>query len=243
MLRSTKQLLGDKLGTSDGEIGHVKDFYFDDQRWVIRYIVVDTALWLTGRLVLLSPHAFGNFHQDENCLLVNLTRQQIENSPAIDSHKPVSRQYEEQYYRYYGWPSYWEGTGIWGVSGFPVAPPPFLIPGLTQDGGILRDEGEDPHLRSTTALNGYHIHTSEGAMGHITDFIMDDKSWEIRHMVVKTGGWFSGKKIVISPKMIDRISYEESTVFVNVTMKTILEAPEYHVPPIEEALQDTRNFK
>jgi sporulation protein YlmC with PRC-barrel domain len=242
MLRSTKELIGYKLGTSDGEIGHVKDFYFDDQKWVVRYVVVDTASWLAGRLVLLSPHAFGSFQQDEDCLLVNLTRKQIENSPAIESHKPVSRQYEEQYYRYYGWPSYWEGNGIWGVSGFPVAPPPFLIPGLQQSGGILRDEGEDPHLRSTKALNGYHIHTSEGEIGHVTDFIMDDKSWEIRHIVVKTGGWFSGKEIIISPKIIDRISYEQSSVFVDVTMKTILEAPEYHVPPLGGALQAARNF-
>ena len=95
MLRSIRQLYGKKLAASDGHIGHVKDFYFNDQRWAIRYVVADTGSWLSDRLVLISPRAFGNLHQGGDCLLVNLTRQQIENSPAIESHEPVSRQYEE----------------------------------------------------------------------------------------------------------------------------------------------------
>jgi len=203
MLRSIRQLYGKKLGASDGEIGHVKDFYFNDQQWALRYVIADTGKWLLGRLVLISPHAFGNFHQEGDRLLVNLTRQQIENSPVIESHKPVSRQYEEEYNRYYAWPSW----------------------------------GGDPHLRSTQALSGYRnfrgyqIQTSDEAIGDVHDFIMDDKSWEIRHLVVETGHWFSRREIVISPKHIERISYEESKVFVKVTKESILGAPQYHVPP------------
>lgn len=104
MLQSIKQLSGKKLGASDGDIGHVKDFYFDDQTWAVRYVIADTGNWLPGRQVLISPYAFGGLHQAEKVLRVNLTRKQIENSPAIESHKPVSRQYEEEYHRYYGWP-------------------------------------------------------------------------------------------------------------------------------------------
>ena len=120
MLRSIRQLYGKTLRTSDADIGHVKDFYFNDQQWVVRYVIADTGTWLLGRLVLISPHAFGNFHQDGDRLLVNLTRQQIENSPAMESHKPVSRQYEEEYNRYYGWPSYWDGAGIVGREWFSI---------------------------------------------------------------------------------------------------------------------------
>ena len=76
----------------------MKDFYFDDQSWAVRYVVADTGSWLSGRQVLLSPHSFGNFHQAGKILTVNLTRKQIESSPVIESHKPVSRQYEEEYY-------------------------------------------------------------------------------------------------------------------------------------------------
>ena len=103
-----------KLGASDGDIGHVKDFYFDDQTWAVRYVIADTGNWLPGRQVLISPYAFGGLHQAGKVLRVNLPRKQIENSPAIESHKPVSRQYEEEYHRYYGWPDYWQGGGIVG---------------------------------------------------------------------------------------------------------------------------------
>ncbi|MFZ0505612.1 MAG: PRC-barrel domain-containing protein, partial [Chthoniobacterales bacterium] len=104
------------------------------------------------------------------------------------------------------------------------------------------NDRDDPHLQSTQALNGYHIQTDEGAIGHVTDFMMDDKTWEIRHLLVETGHWFSGKEIAISPKQIDRISYEESKVFVKVTKEAILESPEYHVPRLAAAYHDTRNF-
>jgi uncharacterized protein YrrD len=226
MLRSLRQLYGKKLGASDGDIGHVKDFYFNDQQWAIRYVIADTGSWLSGRLVLISPHAFENLHQDGDCLVVNLTRQQIENSPAIESHKPVSRQYVEEYYRV---------GETWGVGGFPEAPPaPHLMPS--------KQASDDLHLQSTQALSGYPIQTSEGAIGHVIDFIIDDKSWAICHLVVETGHWYSRKEIVISPKHIDRISYEEPKVFVNVTKEAILEAPQYHVSPLGEAYGDTRNF-
>lgn len=240
MLRSIRQLYGKRLGASDGDIGHVKDFYFSDQQWVVRYVIADTGSWLSGRLVLISPHAFGDIYQDGDRLRVNLTRQQIENSPAIESHKPVSQQYEEEYYQYYGWPSYWDGGGMWGSSGFPVAPPEHLMQSEHGNRDSRSHNDDDPHLRRTQALNGYHIQTSEETIGHVSDFVMDDKTWAIRHLLVETGHWYSGKEIVISPENIDRISYEESKVFVNVTQQAILEAKEYHAPPA--VYHDTRNF-
>lgn len=241
MLKSIKKLYNNQLKALDGDIGHVEDFYFDDQSWVVRYVVADTGSWLSERIVLLSPHAFGDFQPDH--LLVNLTREQIEKSPTIDSHKPISRQHEVEYYKYYGWPSYWDGTGIWGMSGFPVAPPPILTPLEEEKTAISLGDEDDSHLRSTLGMDGYHLFTSEGTIGHVTDVLIDGKSWEIRHFVVETGAWFSGKEIILSPKNIDRISYEESSVFVNLTMKTIHETPEYHLSPQGETLLDTSSFK
>ncbi|MBC8040397.1 MAG: PRC-barrel domain containing protein, partial [Opitutaceae bacterium] len=115
MLQNIKTLHGKKLAASDGDIGHVADFYFDDTSWAIRYLVANTANWLTGRLVLISPHALGLPDADSATIPVHLTRAQIENSPSIDTDKPVSRQYELDYYRYYGWPVYWDGGGSWGM--------------------------------------------------------------------------------------------------------------------------------
>lgn len=226
MLRSVKKLCGKKLAARDGGIGNVQDFYFDDQKWVIRYVVAHTGSWLPGRLVLIAPHAFGSFPENGDGMVVNLRREQIQNSPGIESRKPVSRQYEEEYYHYYGWQSYWSGAGMWGANGFPVVPPPDLKP--IKQGRLERSGSNgDLYLRSAKALSGYRIQTDQGVVGHITDFVMDEQSWEIRKLIVDTGNWFSGKEIAITPAQIERISYHESRIFVNVTMDAIREAPEF----------------
>ena len=226
MLQSIKKLYGDKLGASDGEIGQVKDFYFDDQNWAVRYVVADTGAWLPGRLVLISPHAFGNLGQTGNVLRVNLTRKQIENSPSIESHKPVSRQYEEEYYRYYGWPFYWQGDGLWGMSGFPILElPPETSTGETASASPRPAETADAHLRSAQAVSGYHLQASDGTTGHVCDFMMDARSWAIRQLVIKTGHRFSGKEVEIPTRAVDRISWDESKVFVNLTRAAIEQSP------------------
>jgi len=215
MLRNIKQLYGHKLSALDGDIGHIKDFYFDDQTWVVRYLVVDTGSWLSGRQVLLSPHSFGKWDDTRKTLSVNLKKKQIEDSPSPEAHRPVSRQYEIEFYRYYGWPAYWEGTDVWGLGGFPVAlPPPMVEPHPQQQ------HRDDKHLRSTHSVNGYHIQALDGTIGQVTGFSVDDRQWTIHDLVVETH-WFVGKDVRISSKKIERISYEESKVFVSLTQADI----------------------
>src|SRR6185369_7935304 len=152
--------------------------------------------------------------------------------PAVESHKPVSRQYEEEYYRYFGWPYYWQGDGLWGMSGFPILelPPktPHGGPNATSD---LKFEGADPHLRSTQAVKGYHLQASDGIVGHVCDFMMDDESWAIERLVVKTGHRFTGKEVLLPTSKVDRISYDESTVFVNLTKAAVETSPPHQVTP------------
>jgi len=232
MLRSIKQLYGDKLGARDGDIGHIKDFYFDDQSWAIRYLVVDTGSWLPGRQVLLSPYSLGSIEQTGKILRVNLTRKQIENSPSIDSHKPVSRQYEEDYYRYFGWPYYWQGDALWGLSGVPILElPPKPLPGEPVPVNDPASEPADAHLRSTQAVSGYHLQASDGIMGHVCDFMMDAQSWGIPQVVVKTGHRFSGKEVLLQTSKVDHISYEESKVVANLTMEAVEQSPVRHLAP------------
>jgi hypothetical protein len=228
MLQSLKDLNGSRLGTSDGEFGHVIDCYFDDRSWAVRYVAADTDAWLPKRQVLLSPHAFGPLRKSGNILRVNLTHRQIEDSPSIELHKPVSRQYEEEYYRYYGWPAYWQGNGLWGHSGFPTdeEPPETLPLGRTVDSG-QPSERHEGRLRSALAVNGYQIEASDGTFGHVCDFLMDQRSWAICQIIVKTGHRFSGKEVQIPVKAVDRISYEESTVYVNMTGGAVEQSPEH----------------
>jgi hypothetical protein len=236
MLRSVKQLIGDKLGASDGEIGHVKDFYFDDQNWAVRYLVADTGSWLPGRQVLISPHSLGRLDQAGKVLLVNLTRKQIQDSPSIESHKPVSRQYEEDYYRYYGWPYYWQGDALWGMSGFPILELPAKpLPSESAIESGATPEPAEAHLRSAQAVNGYHLQASDGMIGHVCDFMMDAESWAVRQLVIKTGHRLSGKEVRISTSQVDRISYEESTVFVSLTTEAVEQSSAHDMAPVGAA--------
>jgi hypothetical protein len=228
-MQSIKQLYGKKMGASDGDLGHVKDFYFDDQSWAVRYVIADTGNWLTGRQVLISPHAFAGAFQAGKAVQVGLTRKQIEGSPSIESHKPVSRQFEEEYHHYYGWPYYWEGDGLWGgMRGFPIleTPPGFVKDGQAKVAGP-KAGATDAHLRSTQAVTGYHIMATDGITGHVCDFLMDPKSWAIQEVVVKTGHRFTGKEVRIAISHVDRISYKESTVFVKLTKEAIEKSLEY----------------
>jgi len=226
MLHNTKILYGHKLAALDGDIGHLKDFYFDDKSWVIRYLVADTGTWLTGRLVLLSPHALGGLDEKEKSLQVKLHKKQIEHSPSIEMHKPVSRQYEIEFYRYYGWPVYWEGSAMWGIGGFPVVLPPSRD---ELEAHLQHHHRDDKHLQSAQAVTGYAIETTDGAIGHVTGLMVDDKSWAIRELVVETGHWYAGKEIMIAPGKVERISYEESKVFVTLTKADIQQTAEHHL--------------
>jgi hypothetical protein len=223
LFQDLKPLYGKKLGASDGYIGHVQDFYFDDSTWAIRYIVANTGSWLSERQVLLSPHAFsphalGRSRSGTDVLHVNLTWKQIENSPSIETHRPVSRQYEAEYHLYYGWPIYWEVGALSGMADFPVvASPP--IPDARPHHRL--NQRDDLHPRSTRAVTGYQIQATDGAIGAVSSFMVHGPTWVIRELVVETGHWYAGKPILLLPENITRISYEDSTVFVNLSKKDI----------------------
>lgn len=227
MLCSIEQLYGDKLGASNGEIGHVKDFYFDDRSWAIRYLVADTGSWLPGRQVLLAPYSLGRLDQPKNVLRVNLTRKQIQDSPSIDLHKPASRQYEKECYTFFGWPYYWRGNGLWGMSGFPIldlhATP---LPSEMAAASGAQPELPGAHLRSTHAVNGYQLKSGDEIVGHVCDFMLDAESWAIGQLVIRTGHCLTGREELVEMKNVSRISYEESTVFADLTGGAINQSAE-----------------
>lgn len=218
MLKNTKDLYGIQLAASDGGIGRIKDFYFDDKIWVVRYLVADTGTWLTGRQVLLAPHAFGRLDQDLGLLHMKLTRAQIESSPSIETHRPVSRQYEIDYYRYYGWPGYWNGGAMWGLGAYPAGIAPIKDEVAERFQHLQRD---DKHLRSTQGVTSYGIQSIDGPIGNVTGMMVDDTTWAVKDIVVDAGHWYSGKEILISTKKVVRIGYEESKVFVSLTKEDI----------------------
>jgi hypothetical protein len=232
MLNKAKTLKDYKLDSLDGEIGKVKEFYFDDRHWAIRYLVADTGNWLTGRQVLISPYALVAVSKEEQHITIDLTKKQIEDSPSLNSDKPVSRQFEQAYYGYYGWPIYWGGGYMWGSY-------PYLVRDREKWNKSTRAEQAswDPHLRSTHDVSGHHIQAADGEIGHVEDFIIDDGTWAIRYLIIDTRNWWPGKKVLVSPQWIERVSWSESKVFVNLTRETIRQSPEY----TEESL--TRDYE
>ena len=234
MLRSFSDIKNFALAATDGEIGKVKELYFDDLSWTIRYVVVDTGGWLTGRKVLIAPRSFGTIHEENKLIAVHLTKEQIENSPPIEADKSVSRRFEEQWYAHYGYPGYWLGPEAVAFGGLPPAGPTATATDAAREARV--EESGDPHLRSTSEVDGYSIHATDGDIGHVDDFIIDDEAWSIRYVVVSRG-WL-GKKVILSPQWIERVSWEEGKVFVSLTREAIKNAPEWDdVQPI------TRDFE
>jgi hypothetical protein len=221
MLVKVKTLTGYTLDSLDGEIGKVSEFYFDDKHWTIRYMVADTGNWLSGRLVLISPYALVNINTEERHVAVNLSKKQIENSPSLDSEKPVSRQDEEVYNNYYSWPLYWSGPYAWG------AYPNFERDREKWAESARSEQGWDSHLRSTDEVKGYYIQGTDGEIGHVEDFIIDDATWSIRYLVIDTRNWWPGKKVLVSTQWVDRVNWTESKIFVNLSIESIRQSPEY----------------
>ena len=222
MLSKVKTLKGYSIQSTDGEtIGKVKDFYFDDRHWTVRYLVANTGNWLTGRQVLVSPYSLISINNDHQDIVTDLTKKQIEKSPSLDSHKPVSRQFEDNYYCYYGFPTYWSGQYPWGAH-------PYIDRDRNKWGQVSPEaKAWDRHLRSTHAVIGYYIEALDGDIGHVEDFIVDDETWTIRYLIINTGTWWAGKKVLVSPLWIEQVRWADSKVSINLSRQTIKESPEY----------------
>ncbi len=242
MLRNTKDLENYAISAVDGPIGHVKDFYFDDDAWVVRYFVVDASSWLASRKVLISPISVHHPDWLKRTLPVSITKEQVKNSPDIDTDKPVSRQNEEQYMGYYGYPNYWGGGGVWGDGLYPYA----MVPGYAGSGpdrvdrverdreeeAYLRAErarhrNDDPHLRSCKAVTGYHIHATDGEIGHVAGYLVDDETWAILYLIVDTSNWWVGHKVLIAPAWITGVHWPNETVSINLSRESVKGAPVY----------------
>ena len=230
MLREVRGLHGLLIHAQDGVIGKVDEILFDDQNWTVRYLVVDTGGWLTGRKVLISPIVFEQWDWTRNTLTVKLSRKQIENSPGVETDQPVSRQFERAYYDYYALPYYWGGMGGWGEYGYPGG----LYVESAGNTTITRRDAEeedyshdDAHLRSTKAVTGYGLSATDGHIGHIEDFIVDDGTWRIRYFAVDTRDLLSGKTILLPPDWISAIDWLAGSVSVGVTRDQVKHAPEW----------------
>ncbi len=244
MRHNLKSLIGFQIGATDGDIGKVEDFYFDDQTWTVRYLVVKTGGWLSGREVLISPIAVQQPNWNEKIFPANLTKEQVKHSPDIDTEKPVNRQQETELYNHYSWP--YEVDGGAGFYGSGMGMMGMTSPAIPFEEGVAANEDHsesgNPHLRSLDELKGYTLHALDGKIGELEDIIVDGESWQIKYLVVDTGNWFPGKKVIISPQQIKNIDWAESEVVVNLTEEAVKESPEYDPEvPVHEIYETSLN--
>lgn len=239
MIRSLKSLRGDDIVASDGVLGDVHDFFFDDHSWQLRYLVIDTGNWLPGRRVMVSPRSIASIDAKRGKLKVNLSREEIESSPGIAADAPVSRQHEIDLADHFRWPRYWEefpsGVGI-----------PPMIPSLQHEAAAAAPYGpaeeirarHDPNLRSAAEVEGYHVAARDGQIGHIDDFLVDDVDWTLRYLVVDTRNWLPGRHVLVAPAWTRGIDWGDQKLLVDADRETIEQAPEYEPGmEIDAALQ------
>lgn len=248
MLHDINELRGFSVEATDGPIGRVRDFYFDDQAWAIRFLVVDTGPWLKGRRVLISPIAIGNPDWSARRLPVSLSRALVRDSPDVDTSKPVSRQHEIEQFTYYGYRSYWGGPGIWrsGMFAGTLRKPE----GAANDNAFIeaqlqlhRERGDDPHLRACDAVMRYHVHAIDGDIGHVNGLIVDDQSWVIRYLVVNTSDWWLGHDVLVATEWIDDISWLEAKVSISLSRRAVKDAPVYDPAAPLDREQERRLYR
>jgi uncharacterized protein YrrD len=229
---SIKKLVGYRIlaTTGGGEVGQVKEVYFDDEQWVVRYLVVDTGGWLGGRSVLISPYAVQSIDWLRRTIFVNLTRNQVQGSPGIDTDKPVSRQQEAEYHRYYGYPEYWQTATFWAWGAMPMIAIPDAQIKEEEEArrhAAARRTRADAHLRSSKVVLGYRIEAADDVTGHVEDFLFDEKTWAIRYLIVDTRNWLHGKHVLVSPSWIRAVNWSERTLSLALTRQEIERSPEY----------------
>jgi sporulation protein YlmC with PRC-barrel domain len=228
--RVMKDLRGDAIAARDGEIGKVKDVYFDDERWAVRYLVVDTGGWLTGRRVLISPASLDRVSYEERQVVANLSRKQVEEAPGLEAEQPVSRLYEEAHARYFGYPYYWTGPELWGF-----APMPMLA--QSRDEAVAANAEENrrieaaeraaarSHVRSTAEVVGYKVHAVDGPAGRVDDFVVDDRDWSVESVVVDAREWLPGGQVLVPRGAVTAIDWSARELNVALTREQIRSHP------------------
>jgi len=228
MLHSVRGLNNFSIGATDGAVGHVRDAYFDDQRWRLRYLVVQTGHWLGGRRVLISPLSLRGVDLAHRTLPTTLTKGQVAGSPDIDTDKPVSRQHELDFYRYYGFPYYWVSSEVADYLPYAAAAGvPGALSAIGFDTEWDRQDVGDPHLQSIHAVTHYFVHAQDTDIGHVADFLCDDSAWSIAYLVVATGARWPGRKILVPERCIEHVSWPANTVDIGLDSETVRRAPEY----------------
>ena len=167
---------------------------------------------------------------------VALDRDRVSNSPLYDPTQPFSREGETAVLGYYGYPYYWGYAGVWGTFDNPSA----LLAAPRGTVADVPEQGINPAARDLRSINqstGYHLHATDGEIGHVDDFLIGEDSWRIRYLRVDTSNWIGGRSVIVSSEVVDHVDRENEQLHLGVTRDAIKNGPSFD--SIESAL-DTR---
>ena len=205
MLINTHHIYGSSVVATDKTAGTVRDLLFDDRTWQVRFLVVHSGRWLTGRSELLTPDVVDHADWMARQLSVRLTVDEVRQSPSADEYPPASQGREFQKSQLITWDAYWTG---WLDDSEEVA---------------------DPHLDSVKEVTGYHLVAGDGEIGHVADFLVDDASWTIRYLVMDTRNWLPGKHALVVPSLVESFDWSERQVRVRLSRNQLRAAPAFEV--------------
>lgn len=212
MLHSTTELIGYNVVADGGKVGKVYDFLFDDAEWTIRCFVLRTGAWLMKRLVVVARSFIRQPDAANHFIPVSLRKDQIKNSPRLEAYRSV--------YRYRQVDPYVSPVGLATGTGGVLL--------VHRRGAAPSDEG-DPHQKSIKEVIAYHVIATDGEVGYVDDFIVDDQGWIIRHLVVMhMQDSLSARKVLISPASVKEIRWKEEKVYIDLSQEKIQDSPDYN---------------
>jgi len=213
MLRRSGELQWSQVISLDGEIGKVRDVCFDEASWMVRYLIVDTGGWLSGRKVPIDPRSVELIDRNLHTVWVSLSRAQIESSPRIDIGELGAREHEMQLNRHYGYGSCWTHSMPWGNGQ--------VSPARRSAAEALEIDAPSACLRGARQMLDFTLITVDGHVGLIKDFFFDDETWALRYLIVQTGSWLLGRRVLVSADRVRRVDWSAESVEVNQTRKQI----------------------
>jgi len=227
MERDINSIIGFGIAASDGVIGKLEEFYFDDKTWKIRYLIVKTKTPLNARKVLISTIAVLNQSWEKGLIPVDLTADQINKSPDIDTDRPVSRQQEIELYGHYSWRTDLEKRVERDKKIAIVNSSPVINETIIKEIHDDKSSGEYLQLCSTARVNNYKIYAKDGEIGHVTDFVFDDQTWQLISIVVDTKNSGVGKEVLINTNHITAIDWTKFEVFLDILIADVTTSPKF----------------
>jgi uncharacterized protein YrrD len=213
------------VNAADGYVGKVKDFYFDDRTWKLRFVVAETGIWLKNRKVLLPASAVKSVSTEDRHLNLDMSMYDVKNGPGIENELSLSPQTEIDYLSYYGYSFY---RGVSDAHGFDKDAEAKRAEMFACVDLVRRTYG-DRHLRSCTEMINYDIEASDNQVGYLQSMVFDEADWAITHLLVNTSNWWLGQQVLMEPHLIKDISWGDARLYLNMQRQAVQDAPIFDV--------------